>query len=343
MNGFELAELMRGTERTRHIPIIFVSAAGREMNYAFKGYESGAVDFLQKPLDAARGRQQGQRLRRPVPPSQGAQARDGGPGRRTAEQEALVQQLQCGAAPSWSGRCACATTSCRWSRTSCARRSTRSTSRRRCASCTWARATWRPSRRSRLPAMIERDQRQIQNMVRLIDDMLDVAAHAQRRAVDPAQAGRPRRAGARRGREPGQPGRGRPARPSTSQASQPIDGVLGRVPHRAGADQPDHQRPALRRRQPGRRGRRCARSDRARDERARPGPRASRRRTRRRIFEQFERTDDSRKHAAGLGLGLYITREIVRAHGGEITVESAPGEGALFRVALPLHAPPDDA
>ena len=37
MNGFELAELMRGTERTRHIPIIFVSAAGRELNYAFQG------------------------------------------------------------------------------------------------------------------------------------------------------------------------------------------------------------------------------------------------------------------------------------------------------------------
>src|SRR3989344_326528 len=51
MNGFELAELMRGTEKTKHIPIVFVSAAGREMNYAFKGYESGAVDFLQKPLD----------------------------------------------------------------------------------------------------------------------------------------------------------------------------------------------------------------------------------------------------------------------------------------------------
>ncbi|RZI90447.1 MAG: hybrid sensor histidine kinase/response regulator [Pseudomonas sp.] len=51
MNGFELAELMRGTEKTKHIPIVFVSAAGREMNYAFKGYESGAVDFLHKPLD----------------------------------------------------------------------------------------------------------------------------------------------------------------------------------------------------------------------------------------------------------------------------------------------------
>jgi signal transduction histidine kinase len=53
MNGFELAELMRSTERTRHIPIIFVSAGGRELNYAFKGYESGAVDFLHKPLDIA--------------------------------------------------------------------------------------------------------------------------------------------------------------------------------------------------------------------------------------------------------------------------------------------------
>ncbi|WP_148717286.1 hybrid sensor histidine kinase/response regulator [Chitinolyticbacter meiyuanensis] len=51
MNGFELAEYMRGTERTKHIPIVFVSAGGRELNYAFKGYESGAVDFLQKPLD----------------------------------------------------------------------------------------------------------------------------------------------------------------------------------------------------------------------------------------------------------------------------------------------------
>ena len=53
MNGFELAELMRGTEKTRHIPIVFVSAGGRELNYAFKGYETGAVDFLHKPLDIA--------------------------------------------------------------------------------------------------------------------------------------------------------------------------------------------------------------------------------------------------------------------------------------------------
>jgi len=53
MDGFELAELMRGTERTRNVPIVFVSAAGKELNHAFKGYETGAVDFLYKPLDIA--------------------------------------------------------------------------------------------------------------------------------------------------------------------------------------------------------------------------------------------------------------------------------------------------
>jgi CheY-like chemotaxis protein len=51
MDGFELAELMRGTEKTRQIPIVFVTAAGKELNYSFKGYEAGAVDVLYKPLD----------------------------------------------------------------------------------------------------------------------------------------------------------------------------------------------------------------------------------------------------------------------------------------------------
>jgi signal transduction histidine kinase len=52
MDGFELAELMRGTERTRQVPIIFVTAGAREQHRLFKGYELGAVDFLFKPIEA---------------------------------------------------------------------------------------------------------------------------------------------------------------------------------------------------------------------------------------------------------------------------------------------------
>jgi two-component system, sensor histidine kinase and response regulator len=52
MDGFELAELMRGTARTRHVPIIFLTAGAHDTQRMFRGYEVGAVDFLFKPLDA---------------------------------------------------------------------------------------------------------------------------------------------------------------------------------------------------------------------------------------------------------------------------------------------------
>jgi len=51
MDGFELAELMRGSERTRRVPIIFLTAGHADRNRRFRGYEAGAVDFLQKPLE----------------------------------------------------------------------------------------------------------------------------------------------------------------------------------------------------------------------------------------------------------------------------------------------------
>jgi signal transduction histidine kinase len=57
-----------------------------------------------------------------------------------------------------------------------------------------------------------------------------------------------------------------------------------------------------------------------------------------RIFDRFERTDVA-ENRAGLGLGLWIAREIVRAHGGEISVDSTPGVGAAFSVDLPRGAP----
>lgn len=52
-----------------------------------------------------------------------------------------------------------------------------------------------------------------------------------------------------------------------------------------------------------------------------------------RIFEKFERL--GRDDAAGSGLGLYISRRLARAMGGDIQVESAPGEGASFILTLP--------
>ena len=51
MDGFELAETMRGNERTRRIPIIFLTAGSTDRQRRFRGYEAGAVDFLEKPLE----------------------------------------------------------------------------------------------------------------------------------------------------------------------------------------------------------------------------------------------------------------------------------------------------
>jgi signal transduction histidine kinase len=50
-DGFELAELMRGNERTRRIPIIFVTAGSADRQRRFRGYEAGAVDFIYKPIE----------------------------------------------------------------------------------------------------------------------------------------------------------------------------------------------------------------------------------------------------------------------------------------------------
>jgi signal transduction histidine kinase len=58
-----------------------------------------------------------------------------------------------------------------------------------------------------------------------------------------------------------------------------------------------------------------------------------------RIFESFERAVATRE-CPGFGLGLWIARQLVRAHGGEIAVESVPGFGSAFTVALPTAPAP---
>lgn len=56
-----------------------------------------------------------------------------------------------------------------------------------------------------------------------------------------------------------------------------------------------------------------------------------------RLFTPFYRGAAAARHKGGLGLGLYITSEIVRRHGGRVAVRSTPGQGATFTVELPLQ------
>jgi len=56
------------------------------------------------------------------------------------------------------------------------------------------------------------------------------------------------------------------------------------------------------------------------------------------VFERFVKSTSS----SGLGLGLYLASRIASAHGGTLTVRSAPGEGASFRLALPADMPPEE-
>jgi signal transduction histidine kinase len=65
--------------------------------------------------------------------------------------------------------------------------------------------------------------------------------------------------------------------------------------------------------------------------------------TQRRIFDRFSRGDGPR-HTEGAGLGLAIVKAIAEAHGGSVTVESAPGQGSTFTIVMPAPsvAGPDD-
>ena len=54
-----------------------------------------------------------------------------------------------------------------------------------------------------------------------------------------------------------------------------------------------------------------------------------------RIFDKFERVDPN--EPGGTGLGLYIARRLARAMGGDVSVDSAPGQGARFTFTLPLR------
>ena len=51
MDGFETAEHIKRRERTRHVPILFLTAVDYDPHLAFRGYQAGAVDYISKPFD----------------------------------------------------------------------------------------------------------------------------------------------------------------------------------------------------------------------------------------------------------------------------------------------------
>lgn len=312
MNGFELAELMRGTERTRGIPIVFVSAGGRELNYAFRGYESGAVDFLYKPLDPHavrskvsafvdlfRQRQELQdakaQLQRAVSMRDDFMSMIAHELRNPLNSVYLQAQL-----------------------------------RRKMLDSP------QPPDPQAMKKMVERDERQIRSMVRLLDDMLDVSrARTGKLAIVPAPFDLVASAQAVVDAIQEQAAGDGVTLTLAAPDSLPLVGDEFRIEQvitnlltnalRYGQNKPVAVAVGVREEVP-------EAFVSVRDQGMGIAPEDQER-----IFEQFERTE-SAAQVAGLGLGLYIARQIAQAHQGRLEVRSAPGEGAEFILSLPLPA-----
>lgn len=331
MTGFELAEMMRGTEKTRQIPIIFVTAAGKELNYAFTGYETGAVDFLYKPLDVDAVRSkvsvfvdlycQRMETRRQLEALEASRK----------EQEVLMQQLQ---ATQGELQAAIRMRDDFMSMVAHELRTPLNT--------LFLEAQLRKMQLDRgrietfdadyLQTMVARDKRQVQAMMRLIDDMMDVARiRSNRLSIRPEEVDLPAllarvvdnlsnqalAAGSAITLHADVPVTARWDEFRIEQVlinlltnalrygeGKPVSVSLSLLPQGACISVRDQ-------------GRGISVAD------------------QQRIFEQFERVANG-DGTGGLGLGLYITRQLVEAHGGSISVQSTPGEGAVFSIILPL-------
>nr|WP_024306280.1 hybrid sensor histidine kinase/response regulator [Pseudomonas sp. P818] len=330
MNGFELAELMRGTEKTKHIPIIFVSAVGRDMDYAFRGYESGAVDFLHKPLSPFEVRSKVSmfvelyRHRKAL----SMQLEVVEAARR--EQEALLTELRETQAELQKA------VQMRDSFMSIASHELRTPLNGLILDVQLRRLRLEQGRMDaftadKLREMITRDERQIRSLSRLIDDMLDVSRiRTGKLSVRP---------------EPGDLGvlagsvvEGLAAQFASAgshielQVEGPapvmmdefrIEQVLANLLTNAlryGGGKPVSVRVG-------------AAGEQVRAEVRDHGIGISEA-DQQRVFEQFERVS-SADAPQGLGLGLFISEQIVQAHGGRIELSSRLGEGSCFSVVLP--------
>jgi len=335
MDGFELAELMRSTSRTRHIPIVFVSAAGRELDYAFKGYESGAVDFLYKPIDhdAMRSKVnvfvaldlQRRETRRQVAALE----------RSRQEQETLLRELnktQQELQRSLKMRDEFMSLVAHELRTPLntlfLETQMRSLQIKRGNTAAFA--------PQQMEAMVQRDERQIKSMIRLIDDMLDVSRmRSGKLSIRPAKCelmNLLERVVSDLSLQAATTGSS-----LTLQPHERVDGCWDefRVEQvivnlltnalRYGCGQPVDISVARE-------------GDSVRID-VRDGGKGIAPADLERIFEPYERGARNGE-PKGLGLGLYISRQLAMSHGGELRVTSQPGEGSTFSLVLPCTEQP---
>jgi signal transduction histidine kinase len=333
MNGFELAELMRGTEKTKHIPIIFVSAVGREMDYAFKGYESGAVDFLHKPLSPYEVRSKVAmfvelyRHRKAL----SLQLEDLEAGRR--EQEALLAELRETQAELQKA------VQMRDVFMSIASHELRTPLNGLILDVQLRKLRLQQGRDDaftldKLREMVARDERQIRSLTRLIDDMLDVSRiRTGKLSIRPqpgdlgvlagnvveSLAAQFASAGSHIELEVDGPA---PVLMDEFRIEQVLANLLTNA-LRYGDGKPVSVRVS-------------ERDDFVRAEVRDQGMGISEE-DQRRVFEQFERVAGT-SVAQGLGLGLFISEQIVQAHGGRIELSSRLGEGSCFTIVLPRRA-----
>ena len=333
MNGFELAELMRGTEKTKHIPIICVSAVGRDMDYAFRGYESGAVDFLHKPLSPFEVRSKVSmfvelyRHRKAL----SMQLEVVEAARR--EQEALLTELRETQAELQKA------VQMRDVFMSIASHELRTPLNGLILDVQLRRLRLEQGRMDafsadKLREMITRDERQIRSLSRLIDDMLDVSRiRTGKLSVRP---------------EPGDLGvlAGNVVESLAAQFTSTgshvdlqVDGPAPVMMDEFRIEQVlanlltnalrygDGKPVSVRVRTEGEKVRAEVRDQGIGISEA----------DQRRVFEQFERVS-SADAPQGLGLGLFISEQIVQAHGGRIELSSRLGEGSCFSVVLPRRS-----
>lgn len=332
MTGFELAELIRGSSRTRHLPIVFVSAAESESTTTFRGYENGAVDFLYKPLDAYAVKskvrvftelhRKSRQLRRQLVEVEAAHARQ-------EELLTALQHTQAELQRALHMRDEFMSMVSHELRTPLSVMTLDQSMRRD----KLARGDLGYFSAERLQAMQARDARQLRTMTRLIDDMLDVSriqhgklsirpretdlgelarciaedfsthfgqvalqVEAQTDVVGQWDDSRIGQVLVNLLNNALRYGEGRPVRVDVSRTG---DGMarLAVTDQGMGISQEDQHR----------------------------------------VFDQFERLPAA-SQLPGMGLGLFISRHFVQAHGGRINLQSAPGKGACFEVLLPLAA-----